>query len=112
MEQSINYKEFIIWFAGFWEGEGSVYRPPKQNSFFIEVCQSIDGKNKIKTVRECFLMIKENLGGHVYEYSNPCKILRWRCYKKEYTRRVCSDILPYLKIRKDEIKNILAAMGK
>jgi hypothetical protein len=41
----MNYKEFIIWFAGFWEGEGS------------------------------------------------------GCYKKECTKKICKDILPYLRIR-------------
>ena len=112
MELGTDYKEFIIWFAGFWEGEGSVYMHPKQNSFFIEVCQSIDKKNRVETVKNCFSMIKKNLGGHVYEYSNPCRLLRWRCYKKEFTRKVCNDILPYLKLRKEEIKNMLALIDK
>ena len=108
----MNYKEFIIWFAGFWEGEGSIYIHPKQNSFFIEVCQSITGKNRAKTVKRCFLEIKKHLGGHVYEYSNPCKLLRWRCYKIECTKKICKDILPYLRIRKKEIKSMLAGIDR
>jgi len=109
--RNVDYKEFIIWFSGFWEGEGSVYIHPKQNSFWIEVCQSIDGKNKSKTVKECFLMIKRRFGGHIYEYSNPCKIVRWRCYRKKTTKMICNEILPYLKIRKKEIKAILKVMN-
>jgi len=101
-------KIFNSWLAGFWEGEGSLYKLTKQTGYGVNIHQAIDNE---KTVRFCMDKIKEKFGGHLNKKAPRIlkhKIqLRWQLYKREDIIYFLKTIYPYCKIRKKQIEDVL-----
>ena len=112
MDFTINNKDFYIWFAGFWEGEGSLFRVKSRN-YTMSVCQAI---REDRTTEECFKIIQKKLGGylHFYKHQNERYLVRydWFLYERLKIKAVLYKILPYLLIRKKDVLNALINLEK
>jgi len=99
---------FNAWLAGFWEGEGSLYKFTKQAGYGVNIHQAIDNG---KTVKFCMDKIKEKFGGHLIKVNSRTskhKIqLKWQLYKREDVIYFLKTIYPYCQIRKKQIENVL-----
>jgi predicted transcriptional regulator len=99
-------KDFLSWFAGFWEGEGhfSVKRNGKYFTFGVD-----------NTDERPIRLIKEKLGiGHIvikkHRKKNPkwSDCYTWRVDALEDVIYVAELLLPHLKFRADEVREKLA----
>jgi predicted transcriptional regulator len=99
-------KDFLNWFAGFWEGEGhfSVKRNGKHFTFGVD-----------NTDERPIRLIKEKLGiGHItvkkHRKKNPewSDCYTWRVNALEDVIYVAELLLPYLRFRADEVREKLA----
>jgi len=107
-----NDKEFLIWLAGFWEGEGS-FGIGKTGRYF-NIAQSKKRGKKILNEIKTFL-IKFDIASEVYKniQKNNNNCYMYRTGNTEDIKKIFDLILPYLKFRKievieklDKIKNI------
>jgi hypothetical protein len=97
---------FLLWFAGFWEGEGSLSFSGR--GVALDVCQSGErGKQAIMQVREKFGF------GQVYvdrQRSPRQPRYIWRVTSVPLVIKVLKDILPYLRFRREEVEEKLARL--
>lgn len=99
-------KKFDIWFAGFWEGEGTI-RVRKMNKGLgseITVSQGIHPK---RNVLETFEKIKKTYGGTLsrtqHNYKNAYELITWGIYNNDGVLRMIDILLPYANIRKNQL---------
>lgn len=117
-------KIFNSWMAGFWEGEGSIFKKSEKRyrvykdgqkglqkrvrcrSYCISIGQSID---KNRTVNFLMEKIQKTFGGHlsyrdIKDYKSK---IEWRLTKREDVIRFINAICPYCQIRKRDLENCL-----
>lgn len=97
--------DFWSWFAGFWEGEGTigVYKGRQ-----VEICA-------VQRVRSPLDYIEENvgLGTVVPEYDREGELMwRWRVRSRPQILEVGRKLLPCLRFRTQEMKVALAKIQK
>lgn len=100
-------KEFLIWFAGFWEGEGHflVYSnvPPYYRKAVFGVSQA--GERGRKIMEEIQRQIKE---GHVYaDVKRKTTMYEWVLYDAFKIKELVQMLLPHLRVRKEEVEQKL-----
>ena len=102
-------KIFNVWLAGFWEGEGSIFKRKGSNrGYCISLSQSIDSK---RTVELTMGKIQKTFGGGItnikFINENHKPQLMWRLTKREDIIKFINTIYPYCNIRKTDLKNCL-----
>jgi len=108
-------KEFIIWFTGFWEGEGSFFLNEKDRGCSLSVSQSGErGEKVISFIKSQFDEILSYSNHLTYKYKNPkyklCHI--FTVSNRMDMIKVIKLMLPHLKFRKEEIKSALKKLKK
>lgn len=112
-------KNFMPWFAGFWEGEGclhvKIYRH-KQGHFNRHVILKVDqSSSRGKNAKQVMEYIKSQLGfGHVSPriQQKPQHAPRffWACQNRAKVIDLLRQMLPYLHVRYKEVKKKLAEL--
>jgi len=105
-------KLFNAWVAGFWEGEGSIFKKSERRyddrSYCISINQSIDSNRSVKF---CMEKIQSTFGGHIrnqkFSNNNYKLQLHWRLSKREDIINFINAILPYCQIRRKDLENCL-----
>lgn len=103
-------KIFNSWVAGFWEGEGSIFKRSEKRyddrSYCISISQSID---KNRTVNFLMEKIQKTFGGHISyrNIKNYKSKFEWRLTRREDVVRFINAIYPYCQIRKKDLENCL-----
>lgn len=96
------------WLAGFWEGEGSLYKLTKQIGYGVNIYQAVKDE---RTVNFCMNEIKRKYGGHLNKIIPRVlkhKIqLRWQLSKRKDVISFLETIYPYCQFRKKEIEDVL-----
>jgi hypothetical protein len=102
-------KDFNIWLAGFWEGEGCISSCRKMQYIRIDIAQSITKGRDVETMME---KLKNTYGGNIYKNIIPNfkPQLRWRLGKRKKVMNFIRTILPYCQFRKNELINALEIM--
>jgi hypothetical protein len=103
-QQFVLDKAFWAWFAGFWEGEGSVvyYHDKRNGSLRINIVL-------YQTDQRPLLYVKKMLGGNVYRHNpgkthlSKKKIYKWQITGQGNALFILSNMLPYLKFRREEV---------
>lgn len=99
---------FSIWMAGFWEGEGSLYKRKNSTGYVIAISQSICPERNVEKTME---KIKNIYRGKIYKIKDNNKhhkrALIWKMGKREDVIYFLKTIFPYCQNRKQEVKNAL-----
>ncbi len=95
---------FLIWFAGFFDGEGCIHarsENPHRDTFVISVQQTVpnNGEAVIKEIQEKF-------GGQIYfrklKKGNRNDAWMWRLGRTQEVMRLLNRMLPYLRVKKQK----------
>jgi hypothetical protein len=99
-------KEFLIWFCGFFDGEGHV--PRKRNNAFLDIAQAL---NPDRPVKYLFNRIKKEFGGSLYiiKSKNPKHLdtIRWRMKRVHDIIDLLKKMVPYLTIRQPDALGLI-----
>jgi len=89
-------KDFLLWFIGFWEGEGSLTSKDRWIDFGI----SQKDYAIINTIKKLFKV------GKIVEDKNLLGMYSWHIYNYGATSALLDKIIPYIKLkhRKQQIK--------
>lgn len=102
-------REFMTWFAGFWEGEGST--STYVNRATGQIIQDFSVSQTGERGRRILTHIKEKLGmGHICfspARGNHQVSWRWHVRKRSDVIKMIKAILPYLKFRQKEVEGCL-----
>ena len=87
----------IEWAAGLFEGEGSLFKDKRSNTWTLQM------RMTDKDVVQMFADVM-NTGGNVHDESNQPRRLatgrkacyRWTCSRKAEVKRICLAMLPFL----------------
>jgi len=111
-------KEFLIWFAGFFDGEGCfsieyyINKKGEKRPRRVDLFIGQSGDKGLKICEE----IRSVLGGKIRINSrkegswNPCYI--WHISNREGVIKIAEAILPYLKVKKEEVKEKLKILHR
>jgi hypothetical protein len=99
--------ETIIYCAGLLDGEGSFGITMRQRKHFASeahiTCQMMD--------KQSIVLLHETFGGNIHAYEYPqykTKMLyHWRISGKQ-AAEAAKELLPYLQIKREQAKNIIA----
>jgi hypothetical protein len=101
---------FDSWIAGFWEGEGTIYKVKKERNtnYCIAISQAIEFKRNVESTME---RIQKTYGGHItkvnFKNKNYKSQLMWRLSKRGDVIKFINSIYPYCQIRKQDLENCL-----
>jgi len=107
-------KEFLIWFAGFWEGEGclSIDHHTTGNPRRVSIFVGQAGDKGKKICEE----IQSKLGGkvrlHQRRKENWKECYVWEINSRDKVIEIVEMMLPYLRFRKDEVEEKLKILKK
>ena len=96
---------FDSWVAGFWEGEGGLYK--QKNRYIISISQSLDKDRDTEIIMN---KLKDNYGGNIslVKYKGKYKDqLHWRITKGVDIINFIKRIYPYCQFRKIQLDNFL-----
>lgn len=107
-------QEFLVWFAGFWEGEGNLY--------VVEKCGPKDhakGRcdfNVVNTKKDPLSLIQSQFGGVIHERwdGNPRHSTNysWHVANRRGVLKILNLILPHLRFKRREVTEKLELLAK
>lgn len=99
--------EWIMWFTGFWEGEGSLKVRETNNggmSADIQVTQTKDRGEKVcEEVRDTFGCGSVSVSRESREDWSTCYV--WYTGRKKQALQITEWMMPHLRVRKEEIRD-------
>lgn len=98
-------KYFIVWVAGFWEGECSISRRKNKQNYSISIAQNTINKYTI----DVFERMKKIFGGN-YHFEKTRNMARYQIGKRKEVMKFIESVLPYCIIRPEPLQNALTNM--
>jgi len=106
MGNNRNQIAFHAWFAGFFDGEGTIGK--RKTGAELKIAQALKSE---RNVMETFIMIQKTYGGKLTypkTYSiNHSQCILWRLGKRVEIKKLINNILPFIKLRKKDLKGVL-----
>ena len=99
-------KDFDAWFAGFFDGEGSIDKSKFCRSLKIAQALTPD-RNTVETFHKIKEMYRGNLTYYQPNYIGSLRQIEWRITKREDVKRVINIILPFIKLREKDLRLVL-----
>jgi len=102
-------KDFHAWFAGFFDGEGTIDNN-KKYSKSLKIVQAIKPN---RSVRMIFYKIQKTYGGSLFyvQPKNPKHYLAicWRLGRRAKIEKLIANVIPFIKFRKKDLEAILGS---
>ena len=99
---------FNAWVAGFWEGEGSIYKRKEGFGYLLTITQTIrDGR----TTEICMEKIQKKFEGSIYtlkdKNENHNTVMRWQLTNLGDVFYFLKTIYPYCQVRGKDVEDAL-----
>lgn len=99
---------FDAWVAGFWEGEGSIYKRKKGFGYLLTITQTIRDR---RTTEICMEKIQKKFKGSMYtrkgEKENHSIVMRWQLTNMGNIFYFLKTIYPYCQVRGKDVEDAL-----
>jgi len=101
-------KMFDAWIAGFWEGEGSIYKRKEGFGYLLTITQTIRDR---RTTEICMEKIQKKFKGSIYTIKDKNKnhntVMRWQLTNMGDVFYFLRTIYPYCHIRGKDVEDAL-----
>ena len=98
---------FDAWVAGFWEGEGSIYKRKTCFGYLLTITQTIRDR---RTTENCMGKIQKRFKGSIYilkENKDYNTVMRWQLTNSGDVFYFLKTIYPYCQVRGKDVEDAL-----